>query len=354
MLNALALPALALISALSVGAQQGAQQDAKSILETVRARQVERWAGVQNYTVDQTMLGRRALVYFERFSIGGDESNPAFRMVPITEISRDQAETMGFTPLTSEELENAAEGYDVLGEMMAQAETPEGGMPMGDPSQFLGGMAGFLRAGTAYEENDGRADVVEGISDMATFARYAHLVGRETVGDREAFLLRADNLDSVPEAQTDEEFTIESVSLWIDTREFVPLRLKVDGTVTADDGDQRITIEKLDQDYRRVGSLYESFRQVLRISGLMGAMDPDDREEMKKAMRQMEDMEEQLKALPESQRRMIMSRMGPQIEQMRKMAGGGAMEVLVEVNKIVVNQGPPGPLELGQAAVGMP
>ncbi len=30
------------------------------------------------------------------------------------------------------------------------------------------------------------------------------------------------------------------------------------------------------------------------------------------------------------------------------------MEVLVEVNKIVVNQGPPGPLELGQPTVGMP
>ena len=350
MLNVLALPALALISALSVGAQQ----DAKSILETVRAKQVERWAGVQNYTVDQTMLGRRALVYFERFSIGGDENNPAFRMVPVAEISRDQAETMGFTPLTPEELEQAAAGYDMLGEMMAQAETPEGGIPMGDPSQFLGGMADFFRAGAAYQENDGEADAAKDVTGMATFARYARLVGRETVGDREAFLLRADNLNSVPEAQSGEEFTIESVSLWIDSREFVPLRLTVDGTVTTNDGDQQITIEKLDQDYRRVGSLYESFRQVLRVSGLMGAMDPDDREEMEKAMRQMEDMEEQLKALPESQRRMIMSRMGPQIEQMRKMVAGGAMEMLVEVNKIVVNQGPPGPLELSQPAVGMP
>lgn len=350
MLNALALPALALISALSVGAQQ----DAKSILETVRAKQVERWAGVQNYTVDQTMLGRRALVYFERFSIGGDENNPAFRMVPVAEISRDQAETMGFTPLTPEELEQAAAGYDMLGEMMAQAETPEGGIPMGDPSQFLGGMADFLRAGAAYQENDGEANAAKDVTGMAAFARYARLVGRESVGDREAFLLRADNLDSVPEAQSGEDFTIESVSLWIDSREYVPLRLTVDGTVTTDDGDQRITIEKLDQDYRRVGSLYESFRQVLRVSGLMGAMDPDDREEMEKAMRQMEDMEEQLKALPESQRRMIMSRMGPQIEQMQKLVAGGAMEMLVEVNKIVVNQGPPGPLELSQPAVGMP
>lgn len=350
MLNALVLPALALISGLSVGTQQ----DAKSILEAVRAKQVERRANVQNYTVDQTMLGRRALVYYERFNIGGDENNPAFRMVPITEISRDQAETMGFTPLTTEELEQAAAGYDMLGEMMAQAETPEEGRPMGDPREFLGGMADFLRADAAYQENDGEADAAKDVAGMAAFSRHARLVGRESVGDRDAFLLRADNLASVAEVQPGEDFTIESVSLWIDTQEYVPLRLKVDGMVTAGDGDQQITIEKLDQDYRRVGSLYEPFRQVLRISGLMGAMDPEDREEMEKAMRQMEDMEEQLKALPESQRRMVMDRMGPQIEQMRKMAAGGAMEVLVEVNKIVVNQGPPGPLELGPAAIGMP
>ena len=350
MLNAIALPALALISALSVGTQQ----DAKSILETVRAKQIERWAGVQNYTVDQTMLGRRALVYYERFNIGGDESNPTFRMVPVKEIVREQAESMGFTPLTSEELEQAAAGYDMLGEMMAQAETPEGGTPMGDPREFLGGMADFLRAGAAAEENDGRAEAAEGVSDMVAFARHARLAGRERVGDREAFLLRADNLASVPEAQLSEEFTFETVSLWIDTRDYVPLRFKVEGTMTADDGDRLLTIEKLEQDYRPVETMYESFHQVLRISGLMGALDPEQREEMEEAMRQMEDMEEQLNALPPSQRRMIMNRMGPQIEQMRKMAAGGAMEVVVEINKIVVNQGPPGPLELGKAAVGMP
>jgi hypothetical protein len=350
MLSSLAVPALALISTLSAGAPQ----DAQSILETARAKQVERWAGVQDYTVDQTMLGRRALVYFEKFNIGGDPGKPAFRMVPVTEISREWYEGMGYESPTSEQLMALADGWEMMGTAMAQAGVPAGGTPMGDPSELLGEMAGFLRGGIEFDEDGGRSAAAEAFAGMATFARYARLVGEERVGDREAFLLRADNLASVPEAQLEEGYTIEAASLWIDTRDYVPLRLKVEVTAQTDDGDQAMTIEKLDQDYRRVGSLYESFRQVLRISGLMDAMDPEQRREMQEAMQQLEELEEQLNQLPESQRRMIMSRMGPQLEQVRQMAAGGSIEVLVEVDKIVVNQGPPGPLDLGRAVVGAP
>jgi hypothetical protein len=351
MLSSIALPALALMSALSVGTPQ----DAQSILETVRAKQVERWEGVENYTVDMKMGGNRTLVYFEKFSIGDDASNPAFRMVPLTEISREQAEAMGFEPLTPEQLETFADAHEMLGDVMAQHGTTEGGMqPTGDPRELFGETAGFLRGAASYQENDGTADAARGITDMAVFARHARLVGKERVGDREAFLLRADNLAVVPEAQPSDEFTLETSSLWIDARDYVPLRLKMEGTMKTDEGDQPITIEKLDQDYRRVESLYEPFHQLLRISGLMGAMDPEDRKEMEEAMKEMEDLEEKLKELPESQRQMIMSRMGPQIEMMEKMAAGGAIEVPIEVSKIVVNQGPPGQIEMGKAAVGAP
>ena len=351
MLSSLALPALAVSSALSAGAPQ----DAQSILETVRVRQVERWASVENYTIDQTMGGNRSLIYFEKFNIDGDPTNPAFRMVPLTEISREQAEAMGFEPLTPGQLEASAGAHDVLGEVMAEHGATEGGMqPMGDPRELFGATAGFLRGAAAYQENDGRADAASGIQHMATFARHARLVGKEEVGNREAFLLRADKLASVPEAQSSEQFTLETVSLWIDTEDYVPLRLKMDGTAKTHDGDRPMTIEKLDQDYRAVGSLYESHHQLMRISGVMDAMDPKERAEMEKAVKEMEDLEEKLKELPESQRKMIMSRMGPQIEMMEKMAAGGAIEVPIEVNRIVVNQGPPGQIAMGKAAVGAP
>lgn len=351
MLSSLALPALAVISALSVSTPQ----DARSIMETVRAKQVERWEGVDNYTVDQTMGGNRALIYYEKFNISDDPNNPAFRMIPLTEISREEAEAMGFEPLTPGQLEASAGAHDMLGEVMAEHGATEGGMqPMGDPRELFGATAGFLRGAAAYQENDGRADAATAIDHMATFAGHARLVGKEKVGNREAFLLRADNLASVPEAQSSEQFTLETVSLWIDTEDYVPLRLQMDGTAKTDDGDRPMTIEKLDQDFRQVGSLYEPFHVVLRIAGLMGAMDPKERKEMEEAMKEMEDLEEKLKELPESQRKMIMSRMGPQIEMMEKMAAGGAIEMPVEINKIVVNQGPPGQIEMGKAAAGAP
>jgi hypothetical protein len=351
MLSSLALPALALMSALS----PGAPQDAQSVLETVRTKQVERWEGVENYIVDQTIGGNRTLIYYEKFHIDDDANKPAFRMVPLTEISREQAQAMGFEPLTPEQLETFADAHDMLGEAMAQNGATEGGMqPMGDPRELFGEMAGFLRGAAAYQENDGRADATKGVSDMTAFARHARLVGKEQVGDREAFLLRADNLASVQEAQSSEDFTLETVRLWIDTQDYVPLRLKMDGTAKTDGGDRPMTIEKSDQDYRTVGSLFESHLQVMRISGLMAAMDPDDRKEMEEAVKELAEMEEKLKELPESQRKMIMDRLKPQIEQMRKMAASGAIEVLIAVNKIVVNQGPPGQIEMGKAAVGAP
>jgi hypothetical protein len=128
----------------------------------------------------------------------------------------------------------------------------------------------------------------------------------------------------------------------------------MDGTARTDDGDRPMTIEKLDQDFRQVGSLYEPHHQLMRISGVMDAMDPKERAEMEKAVKEMEDLEQKLKELPEAQRKMIMSRMGPQIEMMERMAAGGAIEVPIDINRIVVNQGPPGQIAMGKAAVGAP
>jgi methyl-accepting chemotaxis protein len=52
-------------------------------------------------------------------------------------------------------------------------------------------------------------------------------------------------------------------------------------------------------------------------------------------------LEKQLEQMPPAQKQMIMSRMGPQLETMKKMASGQGIEVTVQVNAIHVNAGLP-------------
>lgn len=174
----------------------------------------------------------------------------------------------------------------------------------------------------------------------------AQLDGTESVDGREAFVVRADNVGRTQRTEDGQEFTIHTLSLWIDSTEYVPLRLKLDGTATSDGETRAITIEKHDEDYRRVGSLYVPYRQVMRIAGVM---DAEQKAQMQEAQQQMAELERQMQEMPESQRNMIMSSMGPQLEMMKKMASGGGIEVVTEVHEVRVNAGMPDQVALVSA-----
>jgi hypothetical protein len=80
--------------------------------------------------------------------------------------------------------------------------------------------------------------------------------------------------------------------------------------------------------------MYESYESSMRIAG---TMTPQQQADMEKAQKQMADLEAQLASMPESQRAMIMQRMGPQLEMMRSMASGNGMEFSTVVHEIKVN-----------------
>jgi hypothetical protein len=119
--------------------------------------------------------------------------------------------------------------------------------------------------------------------------------------------------------------------------------MKVDGDAEADGKVTPLSIEKLDQDYRQVGPLYEPHRQVVRLTGFKEAMDPKQRAEMEKSMAQMEEMKKQIAAMPEAQRKLIEGRMQAAMKQMEQFAGDGSLfETVIDVESIQINQGPPG------------
>lgn len=263
-------------------------EDAQSILDKARAKQVERWEGVASYIVDQSMMGNRTTILYERAEVQDAAGNAqlAFRMVPQDEIQQRQAASGGSRNLSPANSKLFAMGTD------------------------------------AQEE----------FSGMEDFAATARLVGTENVDGRNAFHLRADELNRTQEAD-DGEFTINSISVWFDAEKYVPLKLQMDGIAQHGTETRPIRIEKLDQDYREVAgsSMYESHRQVMRIGGILSAK---DQQEMQKAQKEFAKFEKEMQQMPAAQRDMIMRQMGPQMEMLKKMASGGGLEVITEIHSI--------------------
>lgn len=337
---------------------------AQSILEKVRAKQLERWEGVDSYLVHQLHAGNAVTLHFQRVEAEGPDGKPFTMFQPAalgaTASGPGGARAIqgkgdaGQRPLTPEEMEVFAQGMEMTGE--AQAKGIEdgleaAGLPRGllaatgsdptasfDPRVMMGANAQFMRgAATGQRElaAERERNQRESSAQMAEFMEKARLVGMEEVDGRDAFHLRADGLDHRQKAD-DQEFVLQTVSIWIDSAEYVPLRTRMEGVASSGAESRPMTIERLDSDYRKVpgSQMYEPYRQVMRFAGVMS---PAQQQEMREAQAQMADMEKELAAMPEGQRQMIMRQMGPQMQMMKSMASGGGVETVTEVREIIVN-----------------
>ena len=275
-------------------------QDAESILAKARAMQLARWDGVQDYTVVQSVAGIRAIMYYERV----DEAS--FRVVPQSELQRQAAAASGLHSMTPEEV-----------------------------------------AAIADTEGDG---AIADFDDIQELAKSADVLGTESIGDRKGFHLKADDVDRV-QAMGDQNITFDTFEIWIDTTDYVPLKILIHGTGSGPEGSRPVMVNIVFSDYRNVpdSKLFEAYRQTMSMGGVL---DPQQQKELQEAMKQMDEMEAQLAAMPEAQRKMMEGMMGPQIEMMKKMASGGAMEVVTETIEIKVNTGVLNPEETSQALTG--
>ncbi len=326
-------------------------QNAKEVLATAQAKQAERWETVDNYTVIQSINGQRMAMYFEKFEVDGQ---PAFRLVPMLEYANQG----GGREMSAAEMREAARATDsaaVMTEGMGN-EPCEGCGPTLLPGMNMSGMMRdygvMLRAGaTAKEEaaagGYGRNDAKANVQAMSEFAQRAKVVGTENVNDRQAYLLRAEKLDDVDLGQPSGKgkFTLNTMSVWLDTEHYVPLRMTMDGTMRAEGKTKPITIERVSDDYRKAGPLYESYRQVMRISGMMEGMDPKERKKLEKARADMEKMEAEIDKMPAAYRGMMEERLKQARKQLAMMANEGAFESVVEVAEIKINAGPPKGME---------
>jgi hypothetical protein len=333
---------------LALLAQAPPATDARQVMAMARARQLERLATVDNYTIIQTVNGIPAPTYFEKVGTG---SATTFRSVPVSEWSNpDSVDIKPLMTGMAQSQRMLAGGFRTPGQTGDMTVGPMNNMVAG----MLDSMAMFsdFTAHASDSISDGRAEAAEALAGMAVFARRARLIGEEVVDGRRAYLLRATGLGdiSIQQAPDAPAFTLDSVSLWLDARELVPLRFSMAGQMTAERRTTPVTIEQESLDYRAFGPLYEPQRQVMRITGMMEAMasDPRQRREMERMRRDMERaqgemarMEAELAKLPAAQRRMIEGRMRQSMAQLEMMASGGILEMEIQRSVRDWNKGPP-------------
>jgi hypothetical protein len=259
-----------------------AAADAADVVEKVLELQEERREGVDRYVVEQKVMGQITTIVFERTTVTGPDGDPieTFRVVlPDTATPSDEE-----AAFTREDFDNMAE---------------------------------------------------ESVHTIADFADTATLVGTESVDGTDAYHLVASNLNRVRDFGDGGTFTLQTVNAWIDTSKYVPLRITMDGDLDADGNARPMTMDVISQDYRDVpgSNLYESYRQIMRMNGVMT---DETRAQVEQARVQLEEFEQQLLEMPQSQRDMMMNMMGDQIEMMRKLAAGEGLEIITEVVSITV------------------
>lgn len=258
--------------------------DAQDIIDKVIELDEERRKGVDRYVIEQVVMGHVSRIAFERTTVTGPDGKPmdTFRMV--------------------------------LPDDMLQPD------PGSDP---------------VMSQEDFEDMAQEAVYSVAAFSESAELVGTETVDGQKAYHLVAENLDRKRSYAEEQEFVLQTVNVWIDAEQYVPLRMVMDGTMDTDGTPRPVTIENIERDYREVpgSNMYEPYQQVMRLTGEMA---DETKRQMEQAREQLEEFDKQLAEMPESQRQMMMNMMGEQIEMMRKMAAGDGIEIVTTVRSITV------------------
>lgn len=334
---------LSVVILMLAGASQAGAVDPAALLRKCEQVKADRSDGVTHYVVVQSMMGQQVALPYERFEVVGPDGQrlPGFR--PMTADS----------PYSSAELKMIAGKAKGLGIGLSN-EMQASGLPVGmldhggepwaspDPSVMMGGAGTFLEAAAEAQDANQRerdAAVAEAAADSAALGKVGRRlrhVGSESVDGVATEHLRAEGLGQRHATQGGGEMVIEKLDLWMDAGNCVPIKFTMAGTHTSDGKTQPVTIERVNTQYRAVpgSKMYEPFRQVMRIQG---AMTEAQQKELRESQAKLEELDRQLAQMPPAQRDMVMQRMGPQMETMKRMASGGGIEVVTEVQQILVN-----------------
>jgi len=179
-------------------------ESAREILETAQKRQVERWEGVNAYTVERTMMGQSVTTWFVRTEYVDDAGELQTFFVPMTATQIQNRECD--VGLSADELDFFADSQEMTGAVLAEQNRKtygsESGLPVEvgggfassgtepwnsmNPRVMMGGNAEFLRA-TANAKREAKAydpadDARQTLDHMQDFMEKAEVLGTEKPG----------------------------------------------------------------------------------------------------------------------------------------------------------------------------
>jgi hypothetical protein len=358
--------------AIPVGANATTVQQ---IFDRMQQQEVAALRNVDSVLLNTETMGMSQVEYYEKTSrvdVNGREMY-ILRQVPPAEMAERHTGGNALSQASPDELRHAAEMIEQQGPEMERGmkeEMQKSGLPAGlgefmmtpppdepwlsanpnDMTQMYGMM---LRGAAEGKEEQARrdAELVDSAHERARFADRTRLVGQTTIDGRPAFHLLAADVNH-RHVEDGVELTIRDVNMFVDAERYVPLALRMDGTMREGRETRAITIERHDQDYRRVpgcGEMLRPFKTVMRMAGVMNA---DQQAQMREAQAQMAEMDKQLAHMPPGQRDMVMRQMGPQMEMMRNMAAGGGVEIVSNVGDMQCNVPVPDPMTVAQGTFG--
>lgn len=331
-------------------------EDARSILDEMTAKDAARRDGVTLYSVTQSVMDQQVTHYYERTEITLDDGSSASVYRAVSPKEMQSRSGQAGQQLTAAQANAHADALEMTGDALStemEKGLKDAGLPpnlfssMGSPSEpwaspdprtMMRSGAVFMRAaGAASAQPDKSHDnAAELANHMASFRDTAKLLGKENLDGSSAYHLKSSDINQTQKSDG-QEFTIQSMSFWVDAAEYVPLKMRMEGIAKMDGETRPIFIEQLWGDYRSVADsdMYESYLQTSRMGGVLS---PKEQAQMAEAQKQMAEFEKQLASMPASQRQMMENMMGSKMDMMRSMVSTGAFEIKTTVSEIAIIQ----------------
>ncbi len=333
-------------------------QSAEQVIDKMIRADNEALEGIDNYVMQVEVMGVETLSYFEKEAqvrLSNGQTAYVMRSVPVSGSST--------TGATAGDLDRAAAAMPGAGAQMEQGmhqEMQSAGLPPGvgdmliasnedepwlsaNPSDMTGmyaTMLGGAAEGERQRSADAKADSKQLSKDLQRMKARSKVVGRETVDGKKTIVVESKG-EGTKQRVDEGEFEVDRVRMWVDAKRYVPVRMRIEGTMRQGTETRPIVLERNDRDYREVpgcGGMYEPFVSVMKMSGMLNA---EDKAQLEEARAKLADFDKQMASMPPEQREMVMNQMGPQRKMLESLAAGGGMEIESRIISIRCNGGPP-------------
>lgn len=196
------------------------------------------------------------------------------------------------------------------------------------------------------EDADMDVGVLSGSFDdqLPKIIRAAHTISEVSLNGLSVYKAEIDDTDALNELGRDDsdidfhededDIIVMSATVWVHKTELYPVRMEME-QISPEGYSVNITLDM--EDYREYRGLAIPHRIIMKIDGFQDQFTEDDMNMMREYL---QDIEDQLSGLSETQREIMEEQLRPQLEQMQTMLDGGfeMNEMIFNVTDVKVNQ----------------